>query len=104
MRNERTGNTLQTTALVNEVYLRLVDVKNVEWQHRTQFFAISAQMVRRILVDAASARGSHKEGGGAEKVNVDDVAVLSGEPEESIVALDAAVWTKPDCLPSTFVA
>jgi hypothetical protein len=86
------------------VYLRLVDVKNVEWQHRAQFFAISAQMMRRILVDAARERGSHKRGGGAEKVNVDEVAVLSREPEEWIVALDAAVWTKPDCLPSTFVA
>jgi RNA polymerase sigma factor (TIGR02999 family) len=91
MRNERVGNTLQTTALVNEVYLRLVDVKNVDWQHRAQFFAISAQMMRRILVDAARARGSRKRGGGAEKVNVDEVAVLSPEPEESIVALDAAL-------------
>ena len=56
MKNERPGNTLQTTALVNEVYLRLVDIKNVDWQHRAQFFAISAQMMRRILVDAARAR------------------------------------------------
>src|SRR6266852_9230288 len=62
MRNERAGNTLQTTALVNEVYLRLVDVKNVDWQHRAQFFAISAQMMRRILVDAARDRGSDKRG------------------------------------------
>jgi RNA polymerase sigma factor (TIGR02999 family) len=91
MRNERAGNTLQATALVNEVYLRLIDVKNVEWQHRAQFFAISAQMMRRILVDAARARGSHKRGGGAEKVNVDEVAVLSPEPEESIIALDDAL-------------
>src|SRR6201987_2910934 len=68
MRNERAGNTLQTTAVVNEVYLRLVDVKNVDWQQRAQFFAISAQMMRRILVDAARARGSRKRGGGAEKV------------------------------------
>jgi RNA polymerase sigma factor (TIGR02999 family) len=91
MRNERAGNTLQTTALVNEVYLRLVDVKNVDWQHRAQFFAISAQMMRRILVDAARARSSRKRVGGAEKVNVDEVAVLSPEPEESIIALDAAL-------------
>src|SRR5271157_2250580 len=63
MRNERAGNTLQTTALVNEVYLRLVDVKNVDWQQRAQFFAISAQMMRNILVDAARARGAHKRGG-----------------------------------------
>ena len=65
MHNERAGNTLQATALVNEVYLRLVDVKNVDWQHRAQFFAISAQMMRRILVDAARARGARKRGGGA---------------------------------------
>ena len=91
MRNERVGNTLQTTALVNEVYLRLVDVKNVDWQQRAQFFAISAQMMRRILVDAARARGSHKRGGGALKVNVDETAVLSPEPDSSLVALDEAL-------------
>ena len=68
MRNERPGNTLQATALVNEVYLRLVDVKNVDWQHRAQFFAISAQIMRNILVDAARARGAHKRGGAAVKV------------------------------------
>jgi RNA polymerase sigma-70 factor, ECF subfamily len=69
MRDERAANTLQTTALVNEVYLRLVDVKNVDWQQRAQFFAITTQMMRRILVDAARARGSHKRGAGAVKVN-----------------------------------
>src|SRR5579872_2443712 len=90
MRNERAGNTLQTTALVNEVYLRLVDVKNVDWQQRAQFFAISAQMMRRILVDAARVRGAGKRGGGAEKLNVDEIAVVSPEPEPSIVALDLA--------------
>jgi RNA polymerase sigma factor (TIGR02999 family) len=91
MRNERPGNTLQTTALVNEVYLRLVDVKNVGWQHRAQFFAISAQMMRRILVDAARARGSRKRGGGAIKVNVDETAVLLPQPEASVLALDEAL-------------
>ena len=91
MKNESPGNTLQTTALVNEVYLRLVDVKNVDWQHRAQFFAISAQMMRRILVDAARARGSHKRGGGVVKVNVDETAVLSPEPDASILALDEAL-------------
>ena len=58
MRNERAGNTLQTTALVHEVYLRLVGVTKVEWQQRAQFFAMAAQMMRRILVDAARARAS----------------------------------------------
>src|SRR5215467_11137598 len=91
MRNERAGNTLQTTALVNEVYLRLVDVKNVTWEHRALFFAISAQMMRRILVDAARARGAEKRGGGVVKVNVEESAVLSPEPDAAIVALDDAL-------------
>jgi RNA polymerase sigma factor (TIGR02999 family) len=91
MRNERAGNTLQTTALVNEVYLRLVDVQNVEWEQRAQFFAISAQMMRRILVDAARARGSHKRGGGVVKINVDDTAVLSPQSDPSILALHDAL-------------
>jgi RNA polymerase sigma factor (TIGR02999 family) len=63
MRNERSGNTLQTTALVNEAYLRLVDIKNAAWQDRAHFFALSAQMMRRILVDSARARASAKRGG-----------------------------------------
>jgi RNA polymerase sigma factor (TIGR02999 family) len=88
MGNERAGNTLQTTALVNEVYLRLVDVKNVSWEHRNQFFAISAQMMRRILVDSARARGTDKRGGDAIRVSVDEAAVLSPEPDASMVALD----------------
>ena len=91
MRNERAGNTLQTTALVNEVYLRLVDVKNVDWQQRAQFFAISAQMMRRILVDAARARGSHKRGGGAVRVNVDEALVASPGRDSSLLALDEAL-------------
>ena len=91
MRNEHAANTLQTTALVNEVYLRLVDVKSIEWKQRAQFFAVAAQMMRRILVDAARARGSDKRGGGATKVNVDDVPVLSPERDSSLVALDEAL-------------
>jgi len=77
MRNERPGNTLQATALVNEVYLRLVDVKDVDWQHRAQFFAISAQIMRNILVDAARSRGAHKRGGEVVKINVDEAPLLS---------------------------
>jgi RNA polymerase sigma factor (TIGR02999 family) len=91
MKNERQGNTLQTTALVNEVYLRLVDVSKVEWQQRAQFFAMAAQMMRRILVDAARARGSHKRGAGAVQVNFDEIAVVSPEPDGSMVALDDAL-------------
>jgi RNA polymerase sigma factor (TIGR02999 family) len=91
MRNERAGNTLQTTAVVNEVYLRLVDVKSVDWQERAQFFAMSAQMMRRILVDAARARGSCKRGRGAVRVNVEETAILSPERDSSLVALDEAL-------------
>jgi RNA polymerase sigma factor (TIGR02999 family) len=91
MKNEGQGNTLQATALVHEVYLRLVDVAQVEWQARAQFFAMAAQMMRRILVDAARTRGSQKRGGTAPKVNIDETAVLSPAPDRSILALDDAL-------------
>jgi RNA polymerase sigma factor (TIGR02999 family) len=91
MNNEREDNTLQATALVHEVYLRLVDVTKVEWHARAQFFAMAAQMMRRILVDAARARSSHKRGGAAPKINLDEMAVLSPAPERSILALDDAL-------------
>jgi len=91
MKNEGQGNTLQATALIHEVYLRLVDVTHVEWHARAQFFAMAAQMMRRILVDAARARGSHKRGGTAPKVNIDETAVLSPATDRSILALDEAL-------------
>ena len=91
MKNERQANTLQPTALVNEVFLRLVDVTKVEWNQRAQFFAMAARMMRRILVDAARARGSSKRGGSAAKVNLDETAVLSPSPDRSILALDDAL-------------
>ena len=91
VKNERHANTLQATALVNEVYLRLVDVTKVEWHARAQFFAMAAQMMRCLLVDAARARGSHKRGGMAAKVNIDETAVLSAVPDRSILALDEAL-------------
>ncbi len=91
MQNEGQGNTLQATALIHEVYLRLVEVTNVEWHARAQFFAMAAQMMRRILVDAARARGSHKRGGMASKVNIDETAVLSPATDRSILALDEAL-------------
>jgi RNA polymerase sigma factor (TIGR02999 family) len=91
MKSERQGNTLQATALVHEVYLRLVDVTKVEWRQRAQFFAMAAQMMRRILVDAARARGAHKRGGGALKVNLDETALLSSAPDQSILSLDEAL-------------
>jgi RNA polymerase sigma factor (TIGR02999 family) len=91
LKNERQANTLQTTALVHEVYLRLVDVTQVEWRERAQFFAMAAQMMRRILVDAARTRGSRKRCGVAGKVTLDETAVLSPVPDRSIVALDEAL-------------
>jgi RNA polymerase sigma factor (TIGR02999 family) len=91
MKNERQGNTLQPTALVNEVFLRLVDVTQVEWHQRAQFFAMAAKMMRRILVDAARARDSRKRGGMAIKVNLDETAILSPAPDRSILALDEAL-------------
>jgi RNA polymerase sigma factor (TIGR02999 family) len=91
MKNERQGNTLQATAIVHEVYLRLVDVTKVEWRHRTQFFAMAAQMMRRILVDSARARGSRRRGGIPPKVNLDESAVLSPAADRSILAVDEAL-------------
>jgi RNA polymerase sigma factor (TIGR02999 family) len=90
-RNERHGTTLQTTALVHELYLRLVDVTNVECQQRAQFFALAAQIMRRILVDAARARGADKRGAGAVHVNLDETAVVFPGPDRSVVALDDAL-------------
>jgi len=91
MKDEVQGNTLQATALVHEVYLRLVDVTNVEWRARAQFFAIAAQMMRRILVDAARTHGSRRRDGAPLKVNLDDSAVLSPAPDRSILAVDEAL-------------
>ena len=87
MGGERAGHTLQTTALVNEAYLRLVDWKNVRWQNRAHFFAVSAQFMRRILVDFARARGYHKRGGGAQPVALDDAlnALARLDPRQSRV-------------------
>jgi RNA polymerase sigma factor (TIGR02999 family) len=91
MKNERQADTLQTTAIVHEVYLRLVDVTKVDWQARAQFFAMAAQMMRRILVDSARARGAQKRGGNAVITNLDEMAVVSPAPDRSILALDDAL-------------
>ena len=91
MKNERPDNTLQTTALVHEVYIRLVDTTKIEWHERAQFFAMAAQMMRRVLVDAARARRSHKRGALVNKVNLDETAVLSPARDRSILALDEAL-------------
>jgi RNA polymerase sigma factor (TIGR02999 family) len=91
IKNEGKANTLQATALVHEVYLRLVDVTHVEWQARAQFFAIAAQIMRLILVDAARARGSRRREGIPSRVNLDESAILSPSPDRSILALDEAL-------------
>jgi RNA polymerase sigma factor (TIGR02999 family) len=92
MRNERAGNTLQATALVHEVFLRLVGAGSVSWQDRAHFFAVSANMMRRILVDRARAKGMAKRGGAALHLNLDDVPeVASGSRDREIVAIDEAL-------------
>ena len=91
MGRERPGHTLQTTALVNEAYLRLIDWKNVHWQNRAHFFAVSAQLMRRILVDFARSRGYAKRGGGALAVTLDEATLVSRDKGTDIVALDEAL-------------
>lgn len=90
-KEERAHRTLQTTALVHEVYLRLVDTKDIDWQHRGQFYSICAQMMRRILVDAARARRAAKRGGRATHVDIDAAARLVPEADASILALHDAL-------------
>lgn len=87
---ERAGHTLQTTALVNEAYLRLVDSSRVRWQNRAHFFAVSAQLMRRILVDYARARRSQKRGGGLQ-VSLDQALPIAPEREPDLMALDDAL-------------
>jgi RNA polymerase sigma-70 factor (ECF subfamily) len=91
MSHERPGHTLQTTALVNEAYLRIVNWKNVRWQNRAHFFAVAAQMMRRILVDFARARTYEKRGGQARRVSLSEAANVSGERGEDLIALDDAL-------------
>ena len=91
MSRERAGHTLQTTALVNEAYLRLVNWREVRWQNRAHFFAVSAQMMRRILVDFARDRQYLKRGGGALRVSLAEAAHLTEQRGADLVALDEAL-------------
>src|SRR5271157_520025 len=91
MSRENPGHTLQTTALVNEVYLRLVDIHSVDWQDRAHFFAISARMMRRILTDFARSRNYQKRGAGAVQVSLDEALVVTPEKDADIMALDEAL-------------
>jgi RNA polymerase sigma-70 factor, ECF subfamily len=90
MRGERAGHSLQTTALVNEAYMRLVDYKRMQWQNRAHFFAVSAQLMRRILVEHAR-RHNLKRGGGLEHVSLDQALAVGGERAADMVALDDAM-------------
>src|SRR5262245_31005294 len=91
MRREHPGHTLQATALVNEPYLRLIEIKQVRWQNRAHFFAMSARMMRRILVDSARARGNDKRGGHVAKVSLDESLLAAPQADADLVALDAAL-------------
>lgn len=90
---ERAGHMLQTTALVNEAYLRLIDASRVQWQNRAHFFAVSAQLMRRVLVDFARARQYQKRGGGAQQVSLEEALVVSVDRGDELIALDDALTT-----------
>ena len=91
MQHERAGQTLQATALVHEAYLKLIDITNVDWQHRAHFFAVSAQIMRHILLDQARRRVTAKRGGSAERVNLDDLPDIGGGRARELIALDDAL-------------
>jgi len=92
LRRERPGHTLQTTALIHEAYLRLVDQRGVSWQNRAHFFGIAAQAMKRILVDYAKARHRDKRGGAAENLPLDEARfVVTGEKGVDLIALDEAL-------------
>lgn len=91
LRQERPGHTLQPTALVNEAYLRLIDARHVRWQNRAHFFAISARLMRQILVDSARERETQKRGGGMTMVNLDEAWTIGQQPDQDLLALDDAL-------------
>lgn len=91
MRRERAGHTLQTTALVNEAYLKLGSYADASWQSRLHFFAVAAKVMRHILVDHARTRSSAKRGGGTERISLDKAAVVSAERSAELLALDEAL-------------
>ncbi len=90
MKGERPGHSLQATALVNEAYMRLIDYKRMQWQNRAHFFAVSSQLMRRILVDHAR-RHNLKRGGGVQHVALEETALVGGDRAADLVALDDAM-------------
>ena len=99
MSRERKGHTLQTTALINEAYVRLVDQKNVHWANRSHFFAISAQIMRRILIDHARRHAYAKRGGGAQQVSLDEALTISSARSSDLLRLDEALKILADMDP-----
>jgi RNA polymerase sigma-70 factor, ECF subfamily len=91
MQNERAGRTIQTTALVHEAYLRLIDVKNVDWEHRAHFFAVCAQVMRRILLEGARKRATAKRGGGVARLDLDEILDAGSGRARELIALDDAL-------------
>jgi RNA polymerase sigma factor (TIGR02999 family) len=91
MAGERPGHVLQATALVNEAYLRLVEIDRINWQDRAHFFAMAARVMRRILVDHARARQYQKRGGGAERISLEEAILVSGQSGREMIALDDAL-------------
>ena len=91
LQQERPGQTLQATALVHEAYLELIDIKNVDWKHRAHFFAVSAQIMRHILLDRARRRMTAKRGGDVERVNLDELPDLGGNRARELIALEDAL-------------
>jgi RNA polymerase sigma-70 factor (ECF subfamily) len=91
MRREREGRTIQATALVHEAFLRLVEVNNVDWEQRAHFFAVCAQVMRRILLEGARRRAASKRGGGWERVTLDGIAEADGTRSRELIALDDAL-------------
>jgi RNA polymerase sigma factor (TIGR02999 family) len=88
---ENDGHTLQTTEIINEAYLKLVDQSTTDWQNRSHFFAVASRVMRNLLVDYARAKNYQKRGSGAEKVDLEDVALFSPEKDESVIELHEAL-------------
>ncbi len=99
MAREHAGHTLQATALVNEIYLRMIDLKGVSWRDRAHFFAMCSRLIRRILIDGARSRNSLKRGGHAPHVAIDETLLVSDEPRVDLLALDEAMKALADIDP-----
>jgi RNA polymerase sigma-70 factor (ECF subfamily) len=99
VQNERQGQSIQATSLVHEAYLKLIEVDNVDWQHRAHFFAVSAQIMRHILLDRARSRLAAKRGGNAVRINLDEVPDIFDERAKELIALNDALEALADIDP-----